>query len=279
MECDKVNVNKIYQPKTATSNLVYHLRTKHKISIVAATDKVNFPPLTEKEKSEATKAFVKWVVNGLQPFTICEDENFSQFVRCLNPLYQIPCRKTLRVDVLQLFESAKFYVKTVLENAPGAISLTTDLWTSLTMDSYCGVTAHFFGDEWQLKHIVLDVRPMPYPHTGEAIKEILMGIILEFAIETKVLALTTDNASSMIAAFGLLAEEMFSKYQRKIYHVRCGAHVLNLAVQAGLKNISEQARNSGAKKSKNISDAGENPNAGKHLGIRISILFYTYVCL
>lgn len=267
-ECDKLNINKVYQSKTGKSNLVYHLRTKHNIIIATAatTESIAHVPLTEKEKSEVTKAFVKWVVNGLQPFTICENEYFSQFVRRLNPLYQIPSRRSLKMEVFRLFDLAKESIKSILHETAGAISLTVDLWTSLTMDSYCGVTAHFMSDEWQLKHLVLDVRPMPYPHTGEAIKDILMEIILDFGIQTKLLSLTTDNASSMVAAFSLLAEEMTSKFQRKIYHIRCGAHVLNLAVQAGLKNLSEQqsptVKTSGAKKGRNIQDVRENNKEG-----------------
>jgi len=239
-ECDKIGVEKVYKPKTAKTNLIYHLQTKHSIVIhskPAVLGPMIFAPMGERERAEITNAFIKWVVTDLQAFSICEDSFFIEFVQRLNPRYQIPGRKALRADIFRLFETVKATVKEILEDIPGAIGLTADLWTSVTMESYCGITAHFLDRDWRLQHLVLDVLPMPYPHTGEAIKDALMATVLEFSIEKKILTLTTDNASSMIKAFGLLADEILAKHGRVIYHVRCGAHIINLAVQDGLKNM------------------------------------------
>jgi hypothetical protein len=179
-ECEKLGVNRLYQPKTSNTSLSDHLRNKHKIDAnPAIAREPTSTPLTEREKIGITKALTKWIVSDLQPFTVCEDKFFLEFVRLLNQQYHVPSRKTIRTDIFKFFESGKVTVKDVLENAPGAVSLTADIWTSLTMDSYCGVTAHFLNDEWELKRLVLDVRPMPYPHTGAAIKTVLMDIIAD----------------------------------------------------------------------------------------------------
>jgi hypothetical protein len=60
---------------------------------------------------------------------------------------------------------------------------------------------------------------------------------MEFNIGNNLLALTTDNASSMVNGFKLLEMEIHAQYNREIYHIRCSTHVLNLAVQDGLKNL------------------------------------------
>lgn len=78
---------------------------------------------------------------------------------------------------------------------------------------------------------------MPQPHTGKAIKDILLTTIMEFGIEKKLLAFSTDNASSMILGFNLLAAEMNTKFNCHIYHIRCSAHILNIIVQDGLKHM------------------------------------------
>ena len=74
-------------------------------------------------------------------------------------------------------------------------------------------------------------------HTGKIFKDTILDTIEEFNIAEKFLSLSTDNASNMIHGFDLLASEMLTKYGRNIYHIRCGAHILNLAVQDGLKHI------------------------------------------
>jgi hypothetical protein len=103
------------------------------------------------------------------------------------------------------------------------------------MQGYLGITAHFFDENWKLQHIVLDVHYLPYPHTGETIQELLMAIIDEYGIGTKFLAISTDNASTMVKAIDLLKVEMHQKYNHVIYHIHCAAHILNLAIQDGMK--------------------------------------------
>jgi hypothetical protein len=137
------------------------------------------------------------------------------------------------------YKLEKLTISQYLQNISGAICLTTDIWTSKPMDSYCGITAHFIDESWKPCHIVLDVVPMSQPHTGEAIKDILMEAIVTFGIEKKILTLTTDNGSSVVKAFELLKADMHTKFDRRIYHIRCAAHVINLAVQEGLKYISK----------------------------------------
>ena len=42
----------------------------------------------------------------------------------------------------------------------------------------------------------------------------------------------------MVKLFELLKEEIYTKYERNIFYIRCRAHVINLVVQEGLKYIS-----------------------------------------
>ena len=78
---------------------------------------------------------------------------------------------------------------------------------------------------------------MSRPHTGKIFKDTILDTIEGFNITKKFLRLSTDNASNMIHGFDLLASEMLMKYDQNICHIRCGAHILNLAVQDGLKHI------------------------------------------
>src|SRR5436853_4706742 len=61
-----------------------------------------------------------------------------------------------------------------------------------------------------------------------------MEILDEFGIAAKFHALVTDNASNMVKAFELLEEEMSTRFNRRIHHVRCSTHIFNLAVHEGL---------------------------------------------
>ena len=126
----------------------------------------------------------------------------------------------------------------MLQDIPGSISLTADIWSSCAKQSYLGVTAYFIDSDWTMQHILLDVLPFGHPHTGEAIKEAIKDILEDFGITTKFLALVTDNAANMLRAFDLLEDMIKDDYERRIYHIRCSSHVLHLIVQEGFKTNS-----------------------------------------
>jgi hypothetical protein len=53
-------------------------------------------------------------------------------------------RNTAKVNLVKMHMMVKQKVKSMLNVCPGMISLTSDLWTSLTTDRYMSLIAHFF---------------------------------------------------------------------------------------------------------------------------------------
>ncbi|CAB4424695.1 unnamed protein product [Rhizophagus irregularis] len=70
-----------------------------------------------------------------------------------------------------------------------------------------------------------------------------MGVLREFGLAEKTLALTTDNASSMVSCDKFIVEELENEFRNLDFaHYRCAAHVLNLAVGNGLNLICESVK-------------------------------------
>ena len=88
-------------------------------------------------------------------------------------------------------------VKAVLKNAE-FVALTTDGWTSRSMEGYITVTPHFIH-EWEIKNYVLQTRRMDQSHTSENLSEVLTSAISEWNLQRyeQNLSLTTDNASRL----------------------------------------------------------------------------------
>ncbi|KAJ8381066.1 hypothetical protein SKAU_G00018440 [Synaphobranchus kaupii] len=105
-----------------------------------------------------------------------------------------------------------------------SVSLTTDLWTSPTMEPYITVTAHYLSATWEMKAKVLRTCPMPERHTAADIAQRLTDTIREWG--PAVFCVTHDNASSMNLAMTL--REDFS------HDLGCTGHTLQLAIKAGL---------------------------------------------
>src|SRR4029453_16021945 len=97
-----------------------------------------------------------------------------------------------------------------------------------------------------LQDMLLDLAPLSGPHTGENLCAVFESVCLDFGILDKLLAVTTDNASnndSFRARLEHVCQQRGIAFTRADSHVRCMAHVINLAVQAFLKALKAEAPN------------------------------------
>ena len=75
----------------------------------------------------------------------------------------------------------------------------------------------------------------------------LLKTLQDWNIESKIFAITLDNASVNDNFVATLQENLVAKGQLlrkgKLFHCQCAAHVLNLIVQEGFKAISGATKN------------------------------------
>lgn len=226
--------------KTSTGTLKNHIKTKHPnqyqkcIQTTLNFQQIN--PYTSKENFIKTKVMINWIIMSLQPFSVVEDKFFVEMIKGFDPRYQIPCRKYIKNQIVKKFTKQQQYVKNHIQNVKNKISLTTDIWTSENSHtSFLGVTCHYV-DEWNLKHFLLDIIPFHKSHNTENIVEAIKTLLVELGISSKVLGITTDNASVMIAFGREIKNELNINHNNThVTHQRCGAHILNIAVKHGLQ--------------------------------------------
>lgn len=101
------------------------------------------------------EALVDLIVKDLQPFSIVEDSGFKTFVSMLDPTYILPSRHSLKTMVEQKYEEEKNKTKAAMLNVQ-AVSLTSDMWTSINMEAYLSVTCHFV-DGTKLATVLLGI--------------------------------------------------------------------------------------------------------------------------
>ncbi|KAL8107303.1 hypothetical protein AgCh_023926 [Apium graveolens] len=145
--------------------------------------------------------------------------------------------------IREMHRIEKRKMKQELEFLSGRICLTSDLWSSSTMDGYLSLTAHFVDENWELQSRILNLRFMPPPHTGQLLAEKFISLLKEWGIERKVFSLTLDNASANNSFIEILKSHLNMNgvllCDGDYFHVRCGAHILNLIVQSGLKVVDD----------------------------------------
>ncbi|CAB5320402.1 unnamed protein product [Rhizophagus irregularis] len=74
--------------------------------------------------------------------------------------------------------------------------------------------AHLITNEWKLKSFLLDFIKLDGPHSGANIKEAFLKSLSSYNIESKILGVTTDNASNNITFLQAVKDELSKKFIR-----------------------------------------------------------------
>jgi hypothetical protein len=98
------------------------------------------------------------------------------------------------------------------------------------------VTASFIDVNWQLHKKVIGFFKVK-GHKGEDIGKNLIRCLTEWGLD-RVMTVTVDNGSSNDSGIGILRRQLKTNIANgKYLHMRCAAHIINLIVQDGLKEV------------------------------------------
>jgi len=115
-----------------------------------------------------------------------------------------------------------------------SIVCTTDGWSSLSQDSYITVTAHTIDLHWNVSSYTLSTHEMEERHTAENLAIQLGNTFNEWEVNSKVIAVVTDNARNIVNAISLISSDT------NISSVTCAAHSLQLAINHSLRQDNIQ---------------------------------------
>ncbi len=229
----------------STGNLWRHMRVDHVSLLDAAVDPQS-RHLAEGDRAvpysdECFREWLlHWIVSEAMPFTAIEAPSFRRLLRLLKPDVPIPSATSLRRDLNWAYAHAFKRMRSLLYDAPGKLSFTVDGWTSPNMLPFLGITAHWVDSEWHLREALLDFAPLSGSHSGENLASVFIATCDKFGILPKILAITTDNASAndvFLRHVEKVCADRGIAFSKRDGHVRCAAHVLNIAVQELLKQI------------------------------------------
>jgi hypothetical protein len=230
---------KEYSLNTSTTVLMKHIQAQHEEKLEEKNEpspKKKKITLSDEKSQKIHENLIKFIIDDNQSFMIVENEAFQEFVLSLNSNYILPGRTFIKDFILKSYIDKKIKVQDYFNQLEGRVSITTDLWTSCSNMPIIGITSHYFDKDWNYKKITLDFKEIPYPHDGKSIAYSIIETFKEFKIEEKLLGFTTDNASNMGTCKDELNRILFEKYS-SINGIGCGAHIINLAVQKGLKKL------------------------------------------
>lgn len=164
--------------------------------------------LETKQVSQKTvdQAILRFIVQGLQPFSLVEKPSFQDLIVELQPRSAVMSRTTVRRKIDSATSKMKESLKNEMKEVP-YIATTTDCWTARRR-SFIGVTAHWLDPcSFERRSAALACRQLRGSHTFDALAAVLTDIHAEYEISLKVVRTTTDNGSNFVKAFRVFGQQ------------------------------------------------------------------------
>ncbi|CAN6253636.1 unnamed protein product [Urochloa humidicola] len=184
-------------------------------------------------------AFTEMIITDELPFAFAEKQGFRKFMSKACPKFGVPSRRTSTRYVVVAYNTEKEKLKRFFKKSCERVCLTTDTWTYSQQQSYMCVTAHFIDEQWQLQKRIIGFFIVK-GHKADDIGKNIERCLVDWGLE-KVFTITVDNASPNNGAITYIAKvsnkAKTSILEGKLLHMRCAAHIVNLIVQDGLKEL------------------------------------------
>jgi hypothetical protein len=132
---------------------------------------------------------------------------------------------TIRTWTLRTFEAQKHRIKCEVQSALLRIHFTVDLWTSPNALAILGMIAHYTSESGQLEHSVLALRELDGKHSGQNIASLIMQIINDYGVASKVGYFMMDNADNNDTMMEALSD---CKYEQLIGYKTGSLFIYNL---------------------------------------------------
>ncbi len=94
----------------------------------------------------------------------------------LDSKYVPPDRKTIRERKKEEYSEKISQIKNLLKYV-SKVNLTCGIWTSLVLDPYLGITAHYIDASGTMRSHILDVSLFPHRHDSISITDALKNLI------------------------------------------------------------------------------------------------------
>ncbi|KAJ1376472.1 Zinc finger, BED-type [Sesbania bispinosa] len=96
------------------------------------------------DPDNARKEFGCAIIMHDYPLSIVEHISFMRYSAALQPMFQVPCRNTIKKEILKIYECEKSVVSKMLDTNDGRVAITSDMWTTSNQKKgYMAITAHY----------------------------------------------------------------------------------------------------------------------------------------
>lgn len=190
------------------------------------------------KKSEFQRLLIRWLVYCHICLAMVENEYFREFITYLNKglASLLPfAQTTIRKWIMHAYQEEKAKIKEEMRTSISNIHVSFHMWTSPNCLAMLSVFAHYLNKDGVRRNRLIGFKRVLGAHTGENQAAIIVEVLHEYEIASKIRYFMCDNASSndtcVDKVLNAISPEL-SIGQRKARRLRCLGHVVNLCARA-----------------------------------------------
>ena len=156
------------------------------------------------DQHRCNQEIAKMIIMHDYPLHIVEHSGFINFVHALQPQFNVASFNSIQGDCVALYLREKQNLSNTLNEIPGRVSLTLDMWTSDENLGYVFLTGHFIDDEWKLHRRILNVVMVSSPESDDAYGQAVVACLADWSLESRLFTITLDQSFSSETMMGNL---------------------------------------------------------------------------
>jgi hypothetical protein len=156
------------------------------------------------DQDRCNHEIAKMIIQHDYPLHIVEHPAFIDFVRTLQPHYNMVNFNTIQGECVAVYLREKQSLLNLIGGIPGRVNLTLYLGTSNLDIGYAFLTGHFVDGDWNLQQRILNVVTLPFYDSDYAFNEAIVSCLSDWQLESKLFTLTLDQSFSNETIIGNL---------------------------------------------------------------------------
>ena len=124
-------------------------------------------PCCDSRQEQITGLVSEMLVANMLPVALVESPEFRALLSFLEPAYKPPCRQTMTSRLQTMAEKRRCVIRETMQTDATAVSVTTDIWTSMANDPYISLTASYITPAWTMRTPTLANTLMDERHTDK----------------------------------------------------------------------------------------------------------------
>ncbi|KAL2929195.1 Zinc finger BED domain-containing protein RICESLEEPER 1 [Bienertia sinuspersici] len=203
---------------------------------LVAVPKFTYDPV--KVRRELTKM----IIMHEYPLSVVDNIGLRDFLRNLNPSFEMVSQKTIENDIMKIFRFEKCIAHGELNGCDaGRVAVTTKMWTSSDGNRrFLAITGHVIDQEWKKNSYIMRFVNVPLPCRNESISKIILRCLLDFTVEKNPSTITVDSYTSDDELIDILQDKLSGNnffVRGKLFRLPCFACTVSLMVQDGFDVI------------------------------------------